>query len=146
MGLGREWIVDAYGCPPARIGGDTGREALTSLFANVIRTLDLHPVSQAVWHVFSAHGPATQGAVTGMVALAESHLTCHSDPASGWLSVNLSCTRPDLSPDWRGLLTRFVGAHEVSVQVVERGRAPAQPAAAPLVVAAQAPAAASQVS
>jgi hypothetical protein len=64
-----------------------------------------------------------------MVALAESHLTCHSDPSSGWLSVNLSCTRPDLAPDWRGLLGRYVGAQEVNVQVLERGRATAPSAA-----------------
>ena len=116
MPQGREWIVDAYDCPVNRIAGETGREALTSLFANVIRSVGLHPVGQAVWQLMS---PA--GAVTGMVALVESHLTCHSDPVSGFLSLNLLSNRTTLAPDFDGLLTRFVGARRVEVRVLDRG-------------------------
>ena len=116
MPQGREWIVDAYDCPANRIAGETGREALTSLFANVIRSVGLHPVGQAVWQLMS---PA--GAVTGMVALVESHLTCHSDPSTGFLSVNLLSNRTTLTPDFDGLLTRYVGAGRVEVRVIDRG-------------------------
>ena len=116
MGTGREWIVDAYECPANRIAGEAGREALMSLFANIIRTVGLHPVGQLVWQVI----PPT-GAVTGMVALVESHLTCHSDPVHGVLSLNLLSNRTDLAPEFVPLLTRFVGAVRVDVRVVERG-------------------------
>ena len=92
MAHGREWIIDAFDCAPARITGETGREALMSLFANVMRSVNLHPVGQAVWQLVG-----TGGAVTGMLALVESHLTCHSDPASGYLSLNLLAT----GPRWR---------------------------------------------
>ena len=128
MAQGREWIVDAFECAPARITGETGREALMSLFANVIRSVGLHPVGQAVWQL-----TGVAGAVTGLVALVESHLTCHSDPPSGYLSLNLLSNRCDLSPDWDGLLTRFVGARRIGVRIVERGdvEAKAPPATAP---------------
>lgn len=116
MGPSREWIVDAFACPASRIAGETGREALTGLFANVIRSAGLHPVGNVVWAVL----PPT-GAVTGMVALVESHLTCHSDPEHGVLSLNLLSTRGDITPDFEGLLTRFVGAERVQVRVLERG-------------------------
>lgn len=131
MAQGREWIIDAFECAPARIAGETGREALTSLFANVIRSVGLHPVGQAVWQL-----TGNAGAVTGLVALVESHLTCHSDPPSGFLSLNLLSNRVDLAPDWEALLTRFVGARRIEVRTVERG-APASngsvPAAGPSV-------------
>jgi S-adenosylmethionine/arginine decarboxylase-like enzyme len=116
MAQGREWIIDAFECAPARITGETGREALMSLFANVIRSVGLHPVGQAVWQL-----TGNAGAVTGLVALVESHLTCHSDPPSAFLSLNLLSNRVDLTPDWDGLLTRFVGARRIEVRVVERG-------------------------
>ncbi|MFM8386733.1 MAG: S-adenosylmethionine decarboxylase family protein [Planctomycetia bacterium] len=120
MGPSREWIVDAFSCPASRIAGETGREALTGLFANVIRSAGLTPVGNVVWAVL----PPT-GAVTGMVALVESHLTCHSDPAHGVLSLNLLSTRGDITPDFEGLLTRYVGAERVNVRVLERGVEPA---------------------
>lgn len=137
MPQGREWIVDAYDCPANRIAGETGREALTSLFANVIRSVGLHPVGQAVWQLMS---PA--GAVTGMVALVESHLTCHSDPSTGFLSLNLLSNRTTLTPDFDGLLTRYVGAGRVEVRVLDRGPAVAAgpaPLASPVAVATVAP-------
>lgn len=124
MAQGREWIVDAFECAPPRITGETGREALMSLFANVIRSVGLHPVGQAVWQL-----TGNAGAVTGLVALVESHLTCHSDPPSGYLSLNLLSNRFDLSPDWEGLLTRFVGARRIAVRTVERGDGNGQVAA-----------------
>jgi S-adenosylmethionine/arginine decarboxylase-like enzyme len=123
MGTGREWIVDAYECPANRIAGEAGREALMSLFTNVIRTVGLHPVGQVVWQVLPPYG-----AVTGMVALVESHLTCHSDPTSGVLSLNLLSSRTELAPDFEGLLTRFVGASRVDVRTLDRGaRSPVTP-------------------
>lgn len=125
MGTGREWIVDAYECPASRIAGETGREALASLFQNVIRSVGLHPVGQAVWQVLPPHH-----AVTGLVALVESHLTCHSDPTAGVLSLNLLSNRVDLQPDFDALLQRYVGAGRVVVRVVERGEQ-AVPAAQP---------------
>jgi S-adenosylmethionine/arginine decarboxylase-like enzyme len=115
MGPSREWIVDAFDCAAPRIAGETGREALMSLFANVIRSVNLHPVGQAVWQIMPA------GAVTGMVALVESHLTCHSDPALGFLSLNLLSNRTDVTPDFEGLLSRFVGARRIEVRVLDRG-------------------------
>lgn len=122
MAHGREWIVDAFECTPARIAGETGREALMSLFANVVRSVNLHPVGQAVWQLVGG-----AGAVTGMLALVESHLTCHSDPGSAYLSVNLLSHRTEMQPDWDGLLTRFVGARRIQVRVLERGLPAAPP-------------------
>lgn len=139
MAQGREWIIDAFECAPARITGETGREALMSLFANVIRSVGLHPVGQAVWQL-----TGVAGAVTGLVALVESHLTCHSDPPSAYLSLNLLSNRCDLAPDWEGLLTRFVGARRIEVRTIDRGEEAKAPPAPPAV--AENPASASTLS
>ncbi len=67
---GREWIVEAYGCDPARLGDPA---ALQALFAAMVHELALNPVGDAQWFHFPS-----PGGVTGMLMLAESHLTVHS--------------------------------------------------------------------
>jgi S-adenosylmethionine decarboxylase len=109
---GREWLVEAHGCDPAPLGDV---EALRTLFAAMVSGLGLHPVGDPLWHKFP--GP---GGVTGMVLLAESHLTVHTFPEHGSLCLNLFCCRP--RPEWgfdAELRARF-GADEVTVRAVER--------------------------
>ena len=109
---GREWLVEAHGCREAPLA-DAGE--LRLLFAAMVRGLGLHPVGEPLWHKFP--GP---GGVTGMVLLAESHLTVHTFPEHGSLCLNLFCCRP--RPEWAfedELRARF-GAESVTVRMVER--------------------------
>jgi len=121
---GAEWIIDASGCDPERLAGEQGCAALSRLFAALVRELELHPVEAPVWHRFP-----DPGGVTGLVALSESHLACHSFPEEGTLALNLYTCRPRSAPDWRALLQQHVGANEVHVREIER--APGALAVAP---------------
>jgi S-adenosylmethionine decarboxylase len=110
--MGREWIVDAHGCDPAAL---TDERALSNLFDAMVAGLALRPVRPATWHVFPG-----AGGITGLLLLAESHLTCHTFPEHGSLCLNLFCCRP--REDWdfdRQLASRF-GAHTVHVRRVDR--------------------------
>src|SRR5690242_7819866 len=69
---GLEWVVDARGCDAALIAD---LPTLRTLFTQIIEDLGLTPVADAVWHVFPA-----PGGITGLFALAESHLTVHTFP------------------------------------------------------------------
>ena len=46
---GVEWLVDAYGCDPARLA-DLG--AMRALFDRLVADLALRPVAPPVWHQF----------------------------------------------------------------------------------------------
>jgi S-adenosylmethionine decarboxylase len=72
---GREWIVEAYGCDPVRLG-DVG--VLQAMFDALVAELSLHPVGDAQWHRFPS-----PGGITGMMMLAESHVTVHTFPEHG---------------------------------------------------------------
>ena len=118
--VGQEWAVDAAGLDPGRLAGEGGRVALADLFADLVATLDLHPIAAPIWHVF----PGPHEGVTGIVALSESHLACHSFPESGGLTLNLYTCRARPCPDWAGLVARHVGYADtppiVDVRVFDR--------------------------
>ena len=113
---GTEWLVEAEGCDPARL---CDKEALTALFHDIVRDLDLHVVDTPAWHVFPG-----AGGITGVYLLAESHLTIHTFPEYGTLCLNLFCCRPRAEWDFRRGLELRVGATDVTVRRVERNYAP----------------------
>lgn len=99
MDSGREWVVDAYGCDPAALAEPS---LLERAFDEIVHALDLHPVAPAQWMQFP--GP---GGITGMLMLAESHLTVHTFPEHGTLCLNLFCCRPRPVNDLERFLAGF---------------------------------------
>lgn len=113
--VGCEWMVDAFGCDAEAL---RSRDTLDTLVAQVLRDLSLTAVAPAVWHQFPE-----PGGLTGVVVLAESHLTCHTFPERGFAAFNLYCCRPRAPWPWEDELTRRLGAAEVRVVAHTRGMA-----------------------
>ncbi|REJ76364.1 MAG: S-adenosylmethionine decarboxylase [Acidobacteria bacterium] len=111
--VGTEWLVEARGCDSGRL---RDVETLRSLFGKLMDELGLKPVEKPIWHKFPG-----EGGVTGLVALTESHLACHTYPEHATATFNLYCcrTRPDW--DWESNLKEAIDATEVSVTRIERG-------------------------
>jgi S-adenosylmethionine decarboxylase len=109
---GVEWLIESHGCDPATL---SDARLLQRLFDRIIAELSLTPVGAPLWHTFPP-----PGGVTGLVALAESHLTCHSFPEYGSICVNVFCCRP--RPDWDAsrVMTDVLGAAKTAVRRVER--------------------------
>jgi len=109
---GREWLIDAAGCDPARLADVA---VLRDLLGAVVADLDLRPIGQGVWHRFPA-----PGGITGMIMLSESHLTCHTWPEFGTAAFNLFCCRPRPDWPWEEKLRQFLGARQINIRVIER--------------------------
>jgi len=109
---GIEWVVDAHGCAAESLGSP---ELLRDLFEQIISGLRLRPVGETRWHQF----PNT-GGITGLCLLAESHLTCHTFPEFGSLSLNLFCCVPREAWDFKRALTSTFGATSVTVRTLNR--------------------------
>lgn len=109
---GQEWVVEAFGCEPGRLAS---LPALQALFDAMIDELSLHPVAPAQWHRFPA-----PGGITGMVMLAESHLTVHTFPEHASACINLFCCTPRAPWNWTDRLRDLLGADEVLVRVLAR--------------------------
>lgn len=109
---GSEWVVEAYGCDPVRLADPA---SLRALFGALVHELSLHPVGEAVWHQFPA-----PGGITGMLMLAESHLTVHTFPEHASACLNLFCCTPRAAWDWEARLAVLLGAQAVRVRELAR--------------------------
>lgn len=112
MIVGTEWLIEATGCDPAQLRDEI---TIRGILLQVIEDLGLRSIG-SVWHKFDG-----EGGVTGLIALTESHLACHTYPEYGTATFNLYCCRTRPEWDWEGQLTSILAAGFVSVTKVQRG-------------------------
>ena len=111
--VGTEWLIEAKGCDENILRSE---KMLRELFSDVIRDLGLKTLGKDVWHTFEG-----EGGVTGLVALTESHLTCHTYPEHKIATFNLYCCKSRPEWDWEANLKLKLNAKEVSVLKIKRG-------------------------
>ncbi len=116
VSTGTEWVVDAYGCDPSRL---RSKDALAAVFARIVEEARLQPAGDPVWRVFPG-----EGGVTGLLLLTESHLACHTFPERAFAAFDLYCCRPREEWPWADRLREALGAKDVRVRRLDRGRAP----------------------
>lgn len=112
MIVGIEWLIEAKGCNKNLLRNE---DILRRIFDCVIDDLDLKTLGRDVWHKFEGNA-----GVTGITALTESHLACHTYPEYETATFNLYCckTRPEW--DWKKYLIEMLEAKDVSVTRFER--------------------------
>lgn len=121
MIVGTEWLIEANGCDSAALRDEA---LIRSIMSRVIEDLGLKSIGD-VWYKFPG-----EGGVTGMVALTESHLACHTYPEHEIATFNLYCCRTRPEWNWQEQLTELLGATSVNVTKIERGTREAQTATA----------------
>ena len=112
MIVGTEWLIEATGCDKTAL---TDERAIHAVLSSVIDDLGLRSIG-SVWHKFEG-----EGGVTGLIALTESHLACHTYPEHGTATFNLYCCRTRPEWDWETNLRVSIGASDVTVTKIERG-------------------------
>lgn len=110
---GIEWLVDAYGCTPAKL---CDRAAVLASLDAIVATMNLTVVGK-VDHVFP-----DPGGITAIYMLAESHLAIHTFPETATITLNIYCCAPRPPAAWRELLAETLGAKEVVVTEIARGK------------------------
>jgi S-adenosylmethionine decarboxylase len=112
MTVGTEWLIEASGCRPDALRDEA---LLRAVFEGVVADLGLKTID-SIWHKFPG-----EGGVTGLVALTESHLACHTYPEHGVATFNLYCCRTRPEWDWESKLKDVLHADSVSVTKFDRG-------------------------
>ncbi|HCA57577.1 MAG TPA: adenosylmethionine decarboxylase [Blastocatellia bacterium] len=114
MIVGTEWLIEAEGCDPERLRDEA---LLRGVLGRVLADLDLKSIG-SVWHKFPG-----EGGVTGLIALTESHLACHTYPEHGTATFNLYCCRTRPEWNWVTELKDSLAAASVMITRFERGTA-----------------------
>ncbi len=112
MIVGTEWLIEATECDADALRDEN---AVRQILLNVIDDLGLRSIG-SVWHKFDG-----EGGVTGLIALTESHLACHTYPEYGTATFNLYCCRSRPEWNWDEALKQGLGAGSVCVTRIERG-------------------------
>lgn len=112
MIVGTEWLIEASGCDAESLRDES---LIRGVLDSVVTDLGLKAVG-SVWHKF----PGEAG-VTGMIALTESHLACHTYPEHNIATFNLYCCRTRPEWNWEERLKELLGAAIVNVTRIERG-------------------------
>jgi S-adenosylmethionine decarboxylase len=112
MIVGTEWLIEACGCDPSSLRDE---QLIRSILASVVADLGLKTIGE-VWHKFPG-----EGGVTGLIALTESHLACHTYPEYGTATFNLYCCRFRPEWPWMDQLQISLAAADVKVTRIERG-------------------------
>ncbi len=110
--VGTEWLIEASGCDADRLKDE---RLLRSVFDAVINDLGLKTVDHEIWHKFPGGG-----GVTGLVALTESHLACHTYPEHQIATFNLYCCKDRPIWNWEDRLDVLLGANSVKVRKITR--------------------------
>lgn len=117
MIVGTEWLIEAARCDKAHLRDES---VVRSVLSAVIADLGLKTVG-SVWHKFDG-----EGGVTGLIALTESHLACHTYPEHRTATFNLYCCNARPEWNWEVNLRKILGAESVSVTKIERGEIESQ--------------------
>lgn len=112
MTVGTEWLIEAAGCDAAALRDEA---LLRNIFDRVVTDLSLKTIG-SIWYKF----PGEAG-VTGLIALTESHLACHTYPENSIATFNLYCCRTRPEWDWETNLKRSLKAISVNVTRIDRG-------------------------
>ena len=115
MIVGTEWLIEAFECDSNKL---REVETLREVFKRVIADLGLKTIGEGFWHQF-----AGEKGITGLIALTESHLACHTYPEYQTATFNLYCCKIRPTWDWETNLKDIIDAKFVKVTTIERGRA-----------------------
>ncbi len=113
MIVGTEWLIEAFDCEAEKL---RDVEILREVFARLINDLGLKTTGAEIWHQF-----AGEKGVTGLVALTESHLACHTYPEYKTATFNLYCCKNRPEWNWEANLCELIDSKTVKITKIERG-------------------------
>ncbi|MHA6847689.1 adenosylmethionine decarboxylase [Ralstonia syzygii] len=122
--VGEHLLLDLYGVPPALLRDanlleSTLRRAADALGATVLHA-HLHRFG-----TFGASAPeALGGGVTGVLLLAESHLSIHTWPEHGFAAIDAFMCGAGATLAARAIFERALAPSRVDVRVAQRGGLP----------------------
>lgn len=118
--VGEHLLLDLYGVPPALLRDAHLLEAALREAADALGATILH----AHLHRFGtlrAGDPSATGGVTGVLLLAESHLSIHTWPEHGFAAIDAFMCGTGTTHAARAVFERALAPARVDVRIAQRG-------------------------
>ena len=116
--FGPHLMLDAYGCDRARLE-DVG--LVSSILEELPAAIDMTRIMPPYVFKYSGEVPDDWG-VSGVVLIAESHISIHTFPEKGYISLDIfSCRDFDIDYATNYIVRKFK-AERFEKQIVSRGR------------------------
>lgn len=117
--FGVHFMLDGYGCP-----GDLLKDAdaLKSMLTNIPISMGMHTICEPVVVEVGPKNQKDPGGISGFVMIAESHISFHTFPNRGFVTIDVYTCQNDL--DTVKLEQEFTEAFKIEsseVQIVKRG-------------------------
>ena len=115
MILGRHTLIELHGCNPAAL---SDAASLRNLMLTAVQKAGGTYVTD-VFHHFAPHG------VSGVIVIAESHVTIHTWPEHGYAAADVfTCGSSFAHSAFTTLMREGLKAVRVETKTIERGRLP----------------------
>ncbi len=115
---GKHLTIDAYGIPKKKLASHSG---VFHLLSGLPEMLGMRRLT-VPYVVFCDEGDKKgDWGVSGFVMIYESHISCHTWPALGYVSMDVYSCRPFDHKKTIAFLKKFWGCRTMKVRVVKRG-------------------------
>lgn len=123
--VGEHLLLDLYGVAPALLRDAAALETALRDAADALGATILHAHLHRFDSVRTGLPVGEQGGVTGVLLLAESHLSIHTWPEHGFAAIDAFMCGTGTTHAARAVFERALAPQRVDVRIVRRGTAPA---------------------
>lgn len=119
MQFGIHYMLDGYGANPDKLAD---KDALQTLLDTLPGEVGMHPITEPVVVEVGPNNKKDPGGVSGFVMVAESHISFHTFPGRGFVTIDAyTCNDTIDSDTLTKRLKDFFEISEEDVQVIKRG-------------------------
>lgn len=123
--VGEHLLLDLYGVAPALLRDAAALETALRDAADALGATILHAHLHRFDSVRTGGAVGEQGGVTGVLLLAESHLSIHTWPEHGFAAIDAFMCGTGTTDAARAVFERALAPERVDVRVARRGGVPA---------------------
>ncbi|CAJ0775490.1 adenosylmethionine decarboxylase [Ralstonia holmesii] len=123
--VGEHLLLDLYGVVPALLRDASALEAALRDAADALGATILHAHLHRFDSVRTGLSAGEQGGVTGVLLLAESHLSIHTWPEHGFAAIDAFMCGTGTTHAARAVFERALAPERVDARVARRGGEPA---------------------
>ncbi len=124
VAVGEHLLLDLYGVSPVLLRDAPALEAALREAADALGATILHAHLHRFDSLRTGAPVGEQGGVTGVLLLAESHLSIHTWPEYGFAAVDAFMCGTGTTHAARAVFERALAPERIDVRVVQRGGAP----------------------